>query len=215
MSNRNGLYCASVRYDLILFDLDGTLADTADDIADSLLDVLTEFGRPAIPRADIVAAIGNGVRRLVERTTAPPHQPIVDRFLAVYESRCLTKTRLYPEVAETLTRLSTRKVVLTNKPSKMSLSILRGLGILDRFERVYGGDTLPVRKPDPEVVRIILRETGACRPVLVGDSGVDVETAKNAAIPILALTYGYHHPGDLDSAPVRLGRFEELLRHLS
>lgn len=201
-------------YDLILFDLDGTLVDTADDIADSLLAVLAEFGRPPLPRKEIVAAIGQGVRRLIEQTAAPPHEPILGRFLELYASRCLVRTHLYPGVAETLARIPGRKVVLTNKPLAMSRTILEGLGILVHFEKVYGGDSLPVRKPDPEVVRRILAETDTSSPVLVGDSGVDVETARNAGIPVIAVTYGYHKPGDLDGAAIRIDRFEDLTRCL-
>ncbi|MBI2898916.1 MAG: HAD-IA family hydrolase [Planctomycetes bacterium] len=196
--------------DLLLFDLDGTLADTADDIADSLLSVLDAAGRPPLPRADIVAAIGNGVRRLVERTTPPPHEEIVARFMTVYASRCLQRTRLYPGVLETLGRLPGRKVILTNKPADLSHTIVRGLAIAGFFERIYGGDSLPARKPDREVVRAILAETGARRPVLIGDSGVDVQTARNAGIPVIVVTYGYHKPGDLDAADARVDRFEKL-----
>ncbi len=200
-----------MRCDIILFDLDGTLVDTADDIAESLSSVLAEFGRPTLPRIEIVRAIGNGVRKLVERTTAPPHEEIVTRFLTVYSARCLQKTKLYPKVAETLTLLPQRKVVLTNKPFAMSKSILDGLQLSHHFERVYGGDSLPIRKPDPEVVRTVLQEIGASHPVLVGDSGVDVQTAKNAGIPVIAVLYGYHHPGELDAADVHIDRFDRLV----
>lgn len=201
-------------YDLLIFDLDGTLVDTADDIADSLLETLAELGRPPIPRADIVAAIGNGVRKLVEKTAAPPHEPVVEKFLETYSRRCLFRTKLYPGVAETLDTLAGRKVVLTNKPLAMSLKILGALGIAHHFERVYGGDSLPVRKPDPEVVRRVMADTGARRPVLIGDSGVDVATARAAGIPVIAVTYGYFKTGELDTVEVRVERFSELTRLL-
>jgi len=203
-----------VKSDLLLFDLDGTLVDTADDIADSLLAVLAEFDRPPLPRDQIVASIGHGVRRLIEQTTAPPHDEILRRFLKHYDGNCLHRTRLYPEVPETLGQLQHRKVVLTNKPAAMSVKILRELGISRFFEKIYGGDSLPVRKPDPEVIRLVTTELGASTPILIGDSGVDVVTARNAGIPVIAVTYGYCKPGDLDGADARIDRFESLLQIL-
>jgi phosphoglycolate phosphatase len=209
MSNRKAGILSLLKYDLILFDLDGTLVHTADDIVDSLLHVLAELGHPPLPREKIVASIGHGVRRLVEQTTPPPHDQILDRFMAHYGANCLVRTSLYPGVIRTLEQIPARKIVLTNKPEAMSRTILSGLGILHYFEQLYGGDTLPVRKPNPEVIRLTTGQSQS--PILIGDSGVDVQTARNAGIPVIAVTYGYHHPGDLEPANHQIDQFSDLL----
>ncbi len=198
-----------MKFDLLVFDLDGTLCDSAPDIAAALERVLAAAGRPPVPRPEIVAAIGSGVRKLVERTCAPPHEPIVEAFMAEYGAHLLDRTRLYPGVAETLEALAVRKVVLSNKPEALSRRVVEGLGIARHFEAVYGGDSFPVRKPDPDALR---RAAGGARSILVvGDSGVDVQTARGAGAKACVVTYGYFKPGELDGADFRIDRFADLL----
>lgn len=198
-----------MKVDLLVFDLDGTLVDSAPDIAASLERVLARMGRTPVPRDKIVAAIGSGVRKLIERTSAPPHEPVVEAFMAEYGEHLLEGTKPYPGVPETLEALSPRKIVLSNKPEGLSKRLLEGIGLARHFEAIYGGDSFPVRKPDPASFR---RAVGGARsPLLVGDSGIDVETARNARVPICAVTYGYFKPGELDGADFRISRFPELL----
>lgn len=198
-----------VDYDLLVFDLDGTLVDSAADISASLNRTLARLGRERIPHEKVLASIGSGVRKLIERTTTPPIEPVMEAFLEHYAEHLLDETVLFPGVAETLGRLRGRKVVLSNKPEAMSRKIVEGLGIAKFFEAVYGGDSFPVRKPDPECWR---RATaGASRPLMIGDSGTDVQTAKNAGARAIAVTYGYYKPGELDAADVRIDRFAQLL----
>ena len=195
-------------YDLLVFDLDGTLIHSAPDIVASLQRVQARLGRPVLPDAVIVDAIGKGVRQLVEKTTEPPHEPVLQAFMAEYGEHLLDRTRLYPGVAETLARLPGRKIVLSNKPEKLSIRAVEGLGIATHFDAVYGGDSFPTRKPDAETFR--RAAAGARAPIMIGDSGVDVLTARNAGVPMCVVTYGYAKPGELDGVPLRVDRFADL-----
>jgi phosphoglycolate phosphatase len=196
-------------YDLLVFDLDGTLIDSAPDISASLRRVLVRMGREPIPHERVVAAIGSGVRKLVERTTVPPIEPVIEAFMAEYSEHLMDLTRLFPGVQETLGRLPGRKIVLSNKPEKMSRKVVEGLGISKHFEAVYGGDSFPSRKPDAACFRAA---AGSARSaLLVGDSGVDMETARNAGVRSVAVTYGYFKPGELDGADFRIDRFDQLV----
>jgi len=196
-------------YDLLVFDLDGTLVDSAADISAALNRTLARLGRERIPHERVLQAIGGGVRKLIERVTTPPIEPVMEAFLEHYAEHLLDETALYPGVEETLAKLKGRKIVLSNKPVAMSKVIVEGLGIAKHFEAVYGGDSFPVRKPDPECWK--LATAGASRPVMIGDSGTDVQTAKNAGATAIAVTYGYFKPGELDAADHRIDRFDQLL----
>ena len=196
-------------YDLLVFDLDGTLCDSAPDISGSLRRTLERMGRDPISHERVVAAIGSGVRKLIERTTRPPIEPVMEAFLREYEGHLLDETLLYPGVAETLQALPGRKIVLSNKPESMSKRVVEGLGIAGHFEAVYGGDSFPARKPDPECFRLAVG--GAARPLMIGDSGTDVQTARNSGAAVCAVTYGYFKPGELDAADFKIDRFAQLL----
>lgn len=201
-----------MRYDLLVFDLDGTLIDSAADISASLNRTLARLGRERVPHERVLAAIGSGVRKLIERVTAPPIEPVMEAFLEHYAEHLLDETALFPGVIETLAKLPGRKIVLSNKPAALSKRIVEGLGILRFFEAVYGGDSFPVRKPDPECWR--LATVGSSHPVMIGDSGTDVQTAKNAGAPAIAVTYGYFKVGELDAADHRIDRFSQLVELL-
>jgi phosphoglycolate phosphatase len=196
-------------FDLLVFDLDGTLCDSAPDISASLQRTLARMGREPISHAKVVAAIGSGVRKLIERTTTPPIEPVMEAFLREYTEHLLDETALYPGVAETLASLPGRKIVLSNKPESMSKRVVEGLGIAAHFEAVYGGDSFPVRKPDPQCFRLAVG--GAAKPLMIGDSGTDVQTARNSGAAICAVNYGYFKPGELDGADYRIDRFDQLL----
>lgn len=197
------------KYELLLFDLDGTLVDSAPDIVASLQRVLGRMGREVISAERIIASIGRGMRRLIESTATPPHEPVLEAFLKEYGEHLVDRTRLYPGVAETLPLLEPRKVVLSNKPAAMARRVLEVLGVARHFEAVYGGDSFPVRKPELQAFRAAAG--GARRVLVVGDSGVDVEAARRAGVPICGVTYGYQKPGELDAADFRIERFDQLL----
>jgi|SRR6185295_3262891 len=198
-----------MKYDLLVFDLDGTLCDSAPDISGSLRRTLVRMGREPISHEKVVAAIGSGVRLLIERTTTPPIEPVMEAFMKEYSEHLLDETRLFAGVAETLAKIPVRKIVLSNKPEAMSKRVVEGLGIAGHFDAVYGGDSFPARKPDPDCWR---RAVGpAARPLMIGDSGTDVQTARNAGAAVVAVTYGYFKPGELDAADFRIDRFDQLL----
>ncbi len=188
--------------DLIIFDLDGTLVDSRQDIATSVNELLTLLRRPELPAERVFAFIGNGVRRLLERSFggSPASEELdeaVHLYLQIYGRRLLDTTSAYPGVREALVELQAlksapRKAVLTNKPTKESLALLEGLDLMRYFDRVHGGESFPQRKPDPMGVDAIIESTGSRRErtLMVGDSLVDYETARNAGIRVSLVTYG-------------------------
>ena len=203
-------------YDLVFLDLDGTLVDSGADIAASLNWALKREGEPELPEGRIIAAIGGGVPVLLDRTIGPKH-PKRERIHAGlrehYTEHLMDRTTLYPGVRETLGRIEGARVVLTNKPEGMSRKLLAGLGIEGLFAAVYGGEGRLPRKPDPASALEALERFGVPkdRAIHVGDSGVDIATARAAGIKVVGVTYGYSVPGELDGADHRIDRFDELL----
>ena len=195
---------------LIVFDLDGTLVDSTEDIA-AAFNVATNRLAPGTPRLDldvVRALIGQGARNLVARgleRAGLPHDPasVLPVFLEAYSACLLDKTRLYPGTAETLDTLAGRTLaVLTNKPGDLSRAILAGLGVADRFVRVIGGGDGPASKPDPAGLLLLMKEFAAtpAETLLVGDSPVDVATARSAGVEVVGVLYG------LDPASLRAAR---------
>ena len=188
--------------DLIIFDLDGTLVDSRQDIATSVNELLTRLGRPELPSEQVFDFIGNGVRRLLERAlgesaASDELDQAVRLYLQIYGRRLLETTSAYPGVCEALAELQAlqtapRMAVLTNKPTKESLEVLEGLELMRYFDQVHGGDSFPRRKPDPMGADALIENTGARRELtlMVGDSRVDYETALNARIRVSLVTYG-------------------------
>lgn len=190
---------------LVVFDLDGTLIDSARDLAGALNETLGRLrpGTPALALEDVRSMIGDGARKLVERglraaglSEAPPEALAV--FFDCYRARLLDETRLYPGVRETLEALASRHLaVLTNKPGDFSRAILEGLGVAGFFRRVYGGGDLPRKKPDPVGLQRLLAEAGAepGAAVMVGDSPIDVRTGRAAGVRTIGARYGFDPEG--------------------
>ncbi|HKS16828.1 MAG TPA: HAD-IA family hydrolase [Planctomycetota bacterium] len=205
-----------MRYDLVCLDLDGTLVDSGADIAASLNWSLRREGMAELPEPRIIAAIGGGLPTLLDRTIGPDHpkrKEVHAGIIEHYSAHLLDRTTLYPGVRETLERLTVPRVLVTNKPEGMSRKLLAGLGITDLFAAIYGGDTRPARKPDPGAVLESLERFKVAKSaaILVGDSSVDVATARAAGIDCAAVTYGYATAGELEGARYRLDRFADLL----
>jgi phosphoglycolate phosphatase len=183
---------------LIIFDLDGTLVDSGEDIARSVNELLENGGRPALPHARIRSYVGDGVRKLLERSLGEASDPELARaeelYLSIYRRRLLETTRPYPGVVPALEVLHRKHplAVLTNKPVAESLTILEGLGLRRFFRVVCGGDSFARKKPDPIGVRFLQGEAGADagETLLVGDSTVDFSTARNAGIRSCLVRYG-------------------------
>lgn len=196
---------ASIR--LVVFDLDGTLIDSIVDIAASANEALIEVrGEGArLPQDLVQSFVGGGARQLIERCLVASHQPaddlerVFERFLAIYAERLTETTRLYPGMESTLDGLasSAALAVLTNKPGAMSRALLRELGLTDRFMAIIGGDDLASRKPDPEGLLKIVAEAGVSprETVMVGDSAVDVLTARRAGVLAIGVSWGYDREG--------------------
>ncbi|HMO07610.1 MAG TPA: phosphoglycolate phosphatase [Paracoccaceae bacterium] len=185
----------------IVFDLDGTLIDSAPDIHANASRVLAEEGLAPMTLAEVRGMIGHGVPHLVGRLLEASGQDpagarfarMVDSFAAGYEG-AVGLTRTYPGVEAALAALAGSGAPLgicTNKPRAPTLSVLRHLGLSDRFAVVVGGDSLPVRKPDPAPLLAALAALGQGPAVYVGDSEVDAETAAAAGLPFLLYTEGY------------------------
>jgi phosphoglycolate phosphatase len=209
----------------IVFDLDGTLVDSAPDMHAAANRTLTAAERPGISPAETRRFIGDGVRRFVERAFAATG-PALDitaldaaeaTFLADYENHASDLTRPYPDVIETLTTLKRaghRLAVCTNKPQTASERLLADLRLDGFFERVGGGDRYPVRKPDPGHLLGVLGELGV-QPeaaVMVGDNENDAETARAAGVHFVLFSYGYARSPLADiPANDRLDGFADLL----
>lgn len=192
---------------LVAFDLDGTLVDSIEDIARSVNEALVErYGASgALPVDSVRGFVGGGARQLIERCLAllekPPGDltPAFERFLSLYRSRLVEATILYPGMREVLGEIGkhAKLAVLTNKPGEMSRAIVRELGLDRCFIEVIGGDDLPTRKPDPEGL-LKLAGLAQVRPdetALVGDSAVDVLTARNAGGLAIGVSWGYDRAG--------------------
>jgi phosphoglycolate phosphatase len=202
------------RYRHVCFDLDGTLVDSRADLADTVNHVLADLGRPAMPAAVVQGFVGDGARKLVERSLgSAPSAALVDdalaRFLERYGRHLLDATKPYPGIPPLLEALRARAItlsVLTNKPEGMSRAILDGLGLGPLFLAVVGGDTLPRRKPDPAGVEHLLRLAGGERAqmLLVGDSAVDVRTARAAGTAFCGVAWGLALEGLRAECPDRI-----------
>lgn len=201
---------------LIVLDLDGTLVDSSRDIASALNAALLRLapGTSPLPLERVLEFVGEGARRLVERALshaglALAPDEVLATYLDCYRERLLDTTRLYPGVAESLAGLGTRGVelaVLSNKPGELSRAILQGLGVAERFARVWGAGDVPARKPDPAGLVALLAElrVAAAEAWLVGDSATDVRTGRAAGVRVAGVCWGFHLEALRAAAPDRL-----------
>jgi len=199
--SQNHSFLARVR--VLIFDLDGTLIDSKLDLALSINAMLEYMGRAPLPHETIYGFVGNGAPVLVRRSLLEGTSPAeitdaeADRglayFLAYYRAHMLDNTVAYPGVREGLALLAEYPMaVLTNKPVNFSRAILEGLDLSRCFRYVYGGNSFEKKKPDPFGVRILLGDLNStpAEAMMVGDSDVDVRTARNAGIWSCGVTYG-------------------------
>jgi phosphoglycolate phosphatase len=193
----------------LVFDLDGTLIDSKLDLVLSVNATLAPLGRAPLAHETICGYVGNGVPSLMRRALGEgaSEQEVeqgIAHFLAYYRAHMLDNTVTYPGVREGLEMLRRRPMaVLTNKPVRFSQAILQGLGISHYFRRVYGGNSFATKKPDPEGVNALLHEL-AVEPreaMIVGDSPVDVRTARNAGTWVCGVSYGLGAEGLRDDPP--------------
>ena len=191
-------------YRLVAFDLDGTLVDSLADLTSAVNAALAEEDVAPLSQDEVVRFIGNGARNLVAGSLRARGDEVsesrVSRALGVFQRRydevCLDQTVLYEgmeELLDALARQGTRLAVLTNKPAAFARKILGGLGAGGYFDRVVGGDDLPTRKPAPEGLLQLVEAAGVPpgQAILVGDSTVDLETARNARVDSCAVSWGF------------------------
>jgi phosphoglycolate phosphatase len=186
-------------FKLVVFDLDGTLVDSRQDLAQATNRLILEYGGQPLDQDAVVHMVGEGAGRLVGRAFAAAGLPVpegaLERFLELYGERLLVHTRVYPGVAGALAVLSRMAslAVLTNKPRVLSVRVLQGLGLAQFFGQVLGGDGPHARKPDPEGVVQLMEyfEVGAAETLLVGDSAIDLRTARAAGVAVALVRYGF------------------------
>ena len=183
----------------LIFDLDGTLIDSKLDLIHSVNAMLREMQQPQLAAETISGYIGHGAPQLIARAlgsaaTEEQLKHALQFFLGYYEEHKMDNTCAYPGVAETLAQLSHMPMaVLTNKPARISVRILNSLGLAKYFRAIYGGNSFESKKPDPFGANKILQQFGitAREALLVGDSEVDVQTARNASMQAAAVNYGF------------------------
>ena len=220
---------SALPFDLVVFDLDGTLADTAPDLAAALNHALAHFGRPAIEAEMVRNMIGHGSRALLRKglaATGPVSEELVERgygtFLDYYAAFICEGSRAYEGVEDcidTLRAQGVRVAVCTNKPEALTHLLLDALGWQDRFDAIVGGDTLPLRKPDPAPLREAIARSGGGNAVMIGDSITDADTARAAGVPFVAVSFGFSdRPVEALGADAVVDHFDDLipaLRRLS
>jgi len=203
----------------LIFDLDGTLIDSKLDLIHSVNAMLREMNRPELAAETISGYIGHGAPQLIARAlgsaaTEQERKHALQFFLGYYEEHKMDNTRAYPSVPETLAQLAHLPMaVLTNKPAKISVRILKELGLQNFFQAIYGGNTFETKKPDPFGANKILRQFAVAprQTVLVGDSEVDVQTARNAGMLAATVNYGFGvHDRAVHPADIYLDRFADL-----
>lgn len=203
----------------LIFDLDGTLIDSKQDLIHSVNAMLRELGRGELSEETISGYIGHGAPQLVAQALGDgcaeeERQRALEFFLRYYETHKMDTTCAYPGVAETLEKLAKMPMaVLTNKPVRISVRILDAMGLAKYFRAIYGGNSFETKKPDPLGARTILRELGVepQEALLIGDSEVDVQTARNAGILAAAVNYGFGvHDRGMHPADIYIERFGEL-----
>jgi phosphoglycolate phosphatase len=207
--------------DLVIFDLDGTLIDSKRDLACAVNAARANSGMEPLEDELVFSYVGEGAPVLIRRALGPGAtgdqvQSALAFFLAYYNDHMIDFTVLYPGVSETLERLAeagVKMAVLTNKPVRLSRAIVDALGISRFFDRVYGGNSFEQKKPHPVGIATLMDDYGAAagRTMMVGDSAVDIRTARNANVMSCGVTYGFQ-PDTLTAEPPDLlfDRIEQL-----
>jgi phosphoglycolate phosphatase len=207
----------------LIFDLDGTLIDSKLDLIHSVNATLTEMGREKLSDEVISSYIGHGAPMLISRALGGVAKEDelargLGYFLEYYEEHKLDNTTLYPGVTETLAKLGEQRIsmaVLTNKPVKISVRILEALSVAQYFQAIYGGNSFETKKPDPLGAKAILSEfkvKNSGESMMIGDSEVDIQTARNADMIATAVNYGFGiHDRSQHPADIYLDRMSDLL----
>lgn len=189
---------------ILVFDLDGTLVDTATDLVATLNVVLEQEGLKPVPYDEARSMVGHGARVLIERGLAANNvtrdaadiDRLFDTYIAYYAAHIADTSRPFEGVVAALDHFAAEGwllAVCTNKLEGLSMLLLDALGLSERFAAICGADTFAARKPDPLALNETIRKAGGdpARAVMVGDSKTDIDTAKGAGIPVVAVDFGY------------------------
>jgi len=195
------------KIDLMIFDLDGTLVSSGTDLAVAVNYTLKELGLPPRPEKEIIGFVGDGIRKLIQRSLGDLREGFVDNALKIftdyYSEHLLDNTNLYPDVLDVLTNFADKtKIILTNKRYEFTLKIVRGLNLENHFNEIIGADTLPYQKPDARLIDYLLHkyEVKKDKTVMIGDGINDIYVAKNAGIISAAYLNGLGSKDDLLAA---------------
>jgi phosphoglycolate phosphatase len=208
----------------VVFDLDGTLVDTAPDLVDTLNVVFAREGFPALPYETARNLIGGGARAMIAHgieaegrvLAAAEHERLFNDFIAYYAAHIADRSRPFPGLTDALDTLAGsgyRFAVCTNKLEGLSVLLLRKLGLADRFATICGQDTFGIEKPDPDVLRRTIAAAGGIpeRAIMIGDSLTDIRAARAAGVPVIAVDFGYSVTPVSAYAPDRtIGHFSQL-----
>lgn len=193
--------------DLVMFDLDGTLADTGQDLASAVNYVRSYLRLEPLDERVVYGHVGKGVEHLLRSSLPEAYQErfpeVMELFLARYESHLLDTTVLYPYVQETLHYFREKKrALISNKLHRLTVLVVRGLGIENCFDVILGGDSTPQKKPDPEPLQQVLAifAVPPGRALMVGDGGTDIEAGKRAGVVTCGVTYGLGKPEEIIGA---------------
>lgn len=208
--------------ELLIFDLDGTLIDSKQDLADSVNATRAWMGLEPLPLEQVSSYVGNGapmlVRRALPGATEAQLAEALRHFLNYYREHMLDATTLYPGVREALDEMhdaGKHLAILTNKPVRFSVTLLEGLGLDLHFFRIYGGNSFQEKKPHPVGIHALMQERGIApeNTVMVGDSAVDILTARNAGTLACGVSWGFR-PETFEEAPpdLRIDDLRELSR---
>jgi 2-phosphoglycolate phosphatase len=193
--------------DLLMFDLDGTLADTGRDLVDAVNFTRDRFELPDLPDAAVLSHVGRGVEHLLRHAlpeeSGQRFDAVLRVFLQRYENHLLDATVLYPGVAETLEYFrDKRRAVVSNKIHRLTVAVLRGLGIEHCFDIIFGGDSGPQKKPHPALLQQALGrfQVPAHRAIMIGDGSIDIAAGRQAGVWTCGVTYGLGHKEDIIAA---------------
>ncbi len=197
----------------LIFDLDGTLVDTAPDLVASLNAVFARRGLPSLPYEKARNLIGGGTRMMIARAVAtqgvalaPANLELFADFIAYYGEHIAEHSRPFPglaEVLDTLASADTRLAVCTNKLERLSIMLLEELDLAERFVAICGQDTYGIQKPDPEVLRRTVAAAGGglSHAIMIGESATDIQVARAAGMPVIAVDFGYSERPVSELAP--------------
>lgn len=211
---------------LIIFDFDGVIINSGQDIASAVQHVLKLFNQPILTREEIISFIGHGVEHLIRNCFSGCDDDTIEQVMPIYRKHYLenavVETRLYEHVKETLECIKSSKnkkiALVTNKPEDLALKILEVLGVKQYFDMVVGPESVKKMKPDPEGILQVLGhfKLPAQHAIMVGDSYVDVEAGKNAGTLTCGVTYGLGNREELikSSPDILISDLAELLEHI-